>query len=245
MGSTGKTSSSPFDGALHLHDEDSSTQLTKIRQLQRDMGQTGDEAGRADLPTGSRQKLYVRTSKAFDINYYLNTGIVGAPGSDWTTRMGYTKDMIESDIRKIDSGMKPMSESMIAYRYVTQESLANILGVSRSDVSSYIASMKSDPEGTGKLLGGVLKTTDYVQKAYSSLSYDKRHSTFDQYPIRFRTVVAQGTPAIVTNNTAEHEILGGRNSRYDFTGDVRIVNERSAATGRNQDYLEIDVVLRR
>ena len=105
--------------------------------------------------------------------------------------------------------------------------------------------MKSDPEGTGKLLGGVLKTTDYVQKAYSSLSYDKRHSTFDQYPIRFRTVVAQGTPAIVTNNTAEHEILGGRNSRYDFTGDVRIVNERSAATGRNQDYLEIDVVLRR
>ncbi len=245
MGSTGKTNSSPFDGALHLDGMDTNTQLARIRQLQGNMGQTGDEAGRADLPMGSRRKLYVKTSKAFDINYYLNTGRVGAPGSDWTNFMGYNQTMIESDIRKIDSGMKPMSEPVVAYRYVTESSLARILGVSRSDVSSYIASMKSDPDGTGKLLGGVLKTTDYVQKAYSSLSYDKRHGTFDQYPIRFRTVVAQGTPAIVTNNTAEHEILGGRNSRYDFTGDVRIVNERSAATGRNQDYLEIDVVLRR
>lgn len=242
MGSTGKsTGSIPLD--LNDTAMSGSEQLRAVRQLQSEMGQTGDEAGLVNVP--GRNKLYVATSKAFDINYFLNTGLVGSPMSNWTN-LGYTKRMIQNDINKIDSGMKPMSQSLTAYRYVTAAALSRMLGDKNiqtdSDVRALISAIKNDPK-VAKAFGTQLRNTDYTQKSYSSVSYVKEHSTFDAYPVRFKTVVGKGTPAIVTNNHREHEVLVQRNQKYNFTGRISVKNEYSAALGRNQDYLEIEVRL--
>ena len=258
MGSVGKTSSSTPSGASakvntmnafdFAKDMDSSAMSTAeqraaVQQLQNEMGQTGDEAGRIDV--AGRQKLYVNTSKAFDINYFLNTGKVGGSRLSQWTDLGYDRRMIEQDIRKIDSGMKPMSQPVIGYRYVSAGSLSRMLGLGgAADATATANSIFNDTSGkTLNAFKNVLKTANYTQNAYTSLSYDKRHSTFDAMPIRLRVVVARGTPAIVTNNHPEHEILAGRGLKYNFTGDARVVTERASSSGRNQKYLEIDVTL--
>jgi len=229
----------PFEEATNLEGLTRSEQREEVRRLQNDMGQTGYEAGDPDAP--SRKKVYVKTSKAFDINYYLNTGKVGSPDSDWT-RLGYSESDIKRDIAQIDNGMKPMSEDLLAYRYVSLRSASRILGLSESELGRLKVAMASDPS-MSSALRDVLQSTDYTQRAYTSLTYTKGHGTFDAYPVRFRVVVQQGTGAIMTNNHAEHEVLVQRNQHYNFTGDARIVREWSTARGENAAYLEIDVIL--
>lgn len=245
MGSRGEqiTTASPessrFDNATSFEGKSRTEQLAEVARLQNDMGQTGYEAG--DPNAIPQRKLYVKTSKAFDINYYLNTGKVGSPNSNWTN-LGYTERMIKNDIAKIDSGMKPMSEDIVAYRYVTMRSASRILGISEHELGKLQTALQNDPS-VRDALRNTLTSVDYTQKAYSSLTYSKGHGTFDAYPIRFRTLVGRGTGAIVTNNHAEHEILVQRNQRYNFTGDARVVTEYSQARGGNVSYLEIDVIL--
>lgn len=245
MGSRGEkiTSSAPekdrFDDATDLEGLTRSEQRAEVARLQREMGQTGYEAGDPDAVP--RKKLYVKTSKAFDINYYLNTGKVGSPDSDWS-RLGFGEQEIKNAISQMDSGMKPMSEDLIAYRYVSLRSASRILGMSEMDVGRLKVAMASGDD-MGDTLRDTLTSIDYTQKAYSSLTYTKGHGTFDAYPIRFRTLVQRGTGAIVTNNHAEHEIIVQRDQKYNFTGDARIVREWSTARGETVAYLEIDVVL--
>ena len=236
----GKSTKKPTD----ISGLTSSEQLDKIQQLQQAMGQTGDEAGLRNPPGGNKNKLYVNTSKAFDINYYLLTGVVGSPDSNWTD-FGYTERMMKNDIEKIDSGMKPMSEALATYRYMNVKSLSKMLGISPLFINSfYNQASNGTLDDTAKAkFSEVLKSTDYTHKGYTSLSYVKEHSTFDKYPIRLKAVIDKGTPAIVTNNHPEHEIVAGRGLKYNFTGNFKIVNEKSTATGMTQPYIEIEVRL--
>ena len=101
-----------FDG---LSDADAQNRLA---QLQAQMGQTGDEAGQVN-PGSNKRKLYVNTSKSFNINQYLRTDgkQIDHPNSDWTWMMGYNARMIKNDIQRIDSGMRPLSQDMQLYRW--------------------------------------------------------------------------------------------------------------------------------
>lgn len=234
------TQTNEFDNALSLDGLSSSQKLAEVQRLQSDMGQTGYEAGDPNAYP-NRNKLYVKTSKAFDINYYLATGKVGSPNSNWTS-LGYTERMIKNDINRIDSGMRPMSEPVLAYRYVTLRSASRMLGMSENDLGRVMVQLNSNPN-IASSFGDVLRSTNYTQSAYSSFSYDKRHGLFDSYPIRLRTVIRQGTDAIVTNNHVENEIITHRGSHYNFTGNARLVTEYSKALGKNHTYLEIDVTV--
>ena len=68
-----------------------------VAVYQRQMGQNGNEAGQVTVP--SWQKLYVGTSKSYNINRYLETDgkSIKANGSQWD-QLGYTKRMIKNDI---------------------------------------------------------------------------------------------------------------------------------------------------
>lgn len=209
-----------------------------IRALQQAMGQTGYEAG--DPNAAPRNKLYVNTSKAFNINAYLNSDeqTIHHPASQWDS-LGYTKRMVKNDIARIDSGMKPLSENIRTYRFVDAESLGRIIGapnVNDRTINAIIDQVKNNPSFRDNFSKG-LQSVDYTQKAYTSTTYVSEHGTFDQYPVMLNIVGRKGTDAIITNNHAEHEILFGRKKKYNFTGGV------SVRTHNGRSQLVIDVYI--
>lgn len=232
----------PFDTAVRLDQMSRTDQLARIQSMQSAMGQTGNEAGERNPAGGNIRKLYVNTSKSYDINYFLATGKVGSPNSDWVTNMGYNKRMILNDIARLDRGMKPMAEDTFGYRYAGGGSLGRILGdssINGRTIKSLIAAIKSNPDAA-KNLGDALKGVDYTQPGYTSMSYVKEHSTFDGSDIRFDMVIRKGQPAIVTNNHPEHEVVSGRGLKYNFTGNVRVERVYSTALRGYKDQLVIE-----
>ena len=55
-----------------------------------------------------------------------------------------------------------------------------------------------------------------MNKGYTSLTYLPEHGSYDNQPVRLDVTLRKGTNAIVTKNTKEHEILGGRGLKYNF-----------------------------
>lgn len=216
--------------------------LQDVKALQQQMGQTGDEAGLVH-PQFFSQKLYVATSKSYNINYYLNSDgkSIDSPISNWQN-LGYTKNMVKNDIAKIDSGMKPLPRDIHLTRYVNASALSNMLGSSGIDdknIGSIVSRMKSESNFMNAFQKR-LTTTDYTAKAYTSASYVRAHGTFDSMPIRLNIVAKKGTNAIVTNNHREHEIVLGRGQAYKFKG-ARVESVIPTSTRTRMDQLVIDV----
>lgn len=231
-----------LDSALKLDGLSTSEQRNAISQLQQSMGQTGNEAGYVNPPSGNnRDKLYVNTSKAFNINYYLATGSINSPDSMWQYN-GYTQRMVNNDIQRIDSGMKPLTQGVSGFRYMNGDALGRMLknsAINSSNIGTIISRLESDPQAVSQL-SDILKGTNYTHPGYTSISYDKGHSTFDKYPVRLDVTLRQGTNAIVTNNHREHEVLGSRGSDYNFTGNVRVETVYSTAKRQNVKQLVIE-----
>ena len=219
-----------------------SEQTAKVKELQGAMGQTGDEAGKYNLSKGSNDKMYVNCSKSFDINYYLNTGLVGSPQSTWTTSAGYSESNIKSDIAKMDKGMKPLSESIMGYKYADGNALGKMLGmetINNSNIQSLMNTLQTDKVAQQDFKTR-LQETDYTHKGYTSMSYLPEHGTYDNLPVRLDFVMRQGTNAIVTNNKPEHEIIGHRDSKYNYTGNYKVEEVYSKAAGKNVKQLVIE-----
>ena len=211
-----------------------------VKTLQQEMGQNGYEAGDPNAYPNTR-KLYVNTSKSFNINAYLNSDgqTIHHPASQWDTVMGYSERMVKNDIAKIDAGMKPLSRDLQLYRFVDAEALGRMVGapnIKDSTINVLIQQIKTN-SAVRDSFGAGLKTVDYTQKAYTSTTYEASHGTYDQYPVMLRMVARKGTDAIVTNNHAEHEILLGSKKKYNFTGRV------SVRTHNGRDQLVIDVYI--
>lgn len=210
-----------------------------IARLQRAMGQTGYEAG--DPDARPRDKLYVKSSKAFNINAYLLSDgeTIHSPYSDWDS-LGYTESDIRRAISQIDSGMKPMSESIVTYRYLDGDALGKMVGderIAATGIKRFLTKLSKSKDARDSL-GEALKNTDYVHKGYTSTTYVDSHGSYDSRPIKLEMVIDRGSPAIITNNHAEHEILVGRNAKYRFTGEVRVDEDLS---GRKQLVIRVHV----
>ena len=122
MGSTGNNiGSGGASGALSFDGLSDYDVLQKIYQLQSEMGQTGYEAG--DPNTNPNNKLYVNTGKAFNINAYLLSDgkTYDSDKTDWGNYID--KAWIKNAINKIDSGMKPLSQSINVGRFMDAEGL--------------------------------------------------------------------------------------------------------------------------
>ena len=196
-----------------------------VEELQRQMGQTGLEAGDPDATP--RNKLYVNSKKSLNINVYLTTDgeTIHSPYSDWDS-IGYTKQDAERAIKQIDSGMKPLVDSFKLYRYIDGDSLGMMLDDSRINnrtIQKLINDLESGRKDINDL-GAALKNTDYTQKAYTSTTYVASHGTYESRPIMLNIVATKGTPGIITANHREHEVLLGHGLKYNFTGGVHIVN---------------------
>ena len=217
-------------------------QLDKRKELQDEMGQTGDEAGKYDLGHGSSAKMYVNCSKSFDINYYLATGKVGSPQSTWTHGGLYTLGDIKNDIAKMDSGMKPLPDAVKGYKYADGDALGRMLGMdslTQSNVKNLINTLETS-NSARQDFENKLKGTSYTHKGYTSVSYLPQHSTYDSLPVRLDFKMNKGTKAIVTNNTPEHEIIGNRNSKYNFTGKFKVEEVYSTAQNKKIKQLVIE-----
>lgn len=217
-------------------------QKLKVKDLQEQMGQTGDEAGKYDLPQGSNKKMYVNCSKSFDINYYLTTGLVGSPQSSWTDFGGYDAEDITQDIMKMDKGMKPLPEAIRAYKYADGAALGRMLGdsnIGNGNIQALMTVLQNDPVAAADFTTR-LQNTEYTHKGYTSMSYVPQHSTYDSMPVRLDFVARQGTKAIVTNNTPEHEIIGHRDAKYEFTGKFKVEEVYSTAAGKKIKQLVIE-----
>ena len=218
-----------------------SEQGDKVKSLQQAMGQSGDEAGKYNLDKGSNKKMYVNCSKSFDINYYLNTGKVGSPQSTWTTSAGYSESDIKADIAKMDNGMKPLSESVMGYKYADGNALGKMLGmetINNANIQTLMSTLQNDKVAQQDFATR-LKETDYTHKGYTSMSYLPEHTTYDSSPVRIDYVMRKGTDAIVTNNKPEHEIIGHRGAKYNFTGDYSVEEVYSKAAKKNIKQLVI------
>ena len=241
-GMVGKTPINEAPTGLDFTKLSDSEQQAKIKEMQSAMGQTGDEAGKYNLSKGSSSKMYVNCSKSFDINYYLNTGNVGSPQSTWTTSGGYTESDIKSDIAKMDSGMKPLSESVMGYKYSDGNALGKMLGtetINNGNIQSLINTLQTDKVAQQDFVT-TLKEAQYTHKGYTSMSYLPEHSTYDSSPIRFDFVMKKGTDAIVTNNKPEHEIIGHRDAKYNLTGNYKVEEVYSKAAGKKVKQLIIE-----
>lgn len=235
MGSVGAKRSSTSASALDLDNMSNADARARISAMQQAMGQTGDEAGNPNAP--SRQKLYVATSKSFNINAYLMSDgkTMHSDNSSWDS-LGYTERMVRNDIKKIDAGMKPLSEGVQTYRYIDGGGLKRMLGLHpRTDVKQLIKDLANGDAAATKLFNQALDQ-EYTHKGYSSFTYKQSHSTFDSRDVKMKITLSKGTPAIVTNNHAEAEILGARNLKYNFQKKWSVQKTRR---GTNQLVLEI------
>lgn len=250
-GGNGKISTTPISPTKEKEPEkitgfdftqlSSGEQKQKIKELQEAMGQSGLEAGDPDAsPNG---KLYVNTGKSMCINAYLNSD-----GKDWHS--SYTdwgglinKQWIQNAIQKLDNGMKPLSESVQGYKYVSPEAFGKMIGIpmSESDANKLISNIESGATAKNTLLD-VFKNTNYVNKGYTSMTYVPEHGSYDGQPVRLNIVMTKGKDAIVTSNHKEHEILGGRGQKYDFK-DARVETVYSKAKGKYIKQLVVDVVI--
>lgn len=215
------------------------------RQLQIEMGQTGDEAGRSDLPRGSGELLYVKTSKAFNINAYLNSDgeTIHSEHSSWDETGRYGRKDVEAAIKQIDAGMKPLTRDLQLTRFISYDSMKHMFGLpmSRSQFNTLLNNLETNPTAQ-RSFKDMLMDTDYTHKGYSSTTYTKDHESFGSRDIRLNVVMRKGTNAIITNNDAEHEILGGRGLKYNFTGGYK-VQEVTDKYGRKRKQLVLDVIM--
>lgn len=209
-----------------------------VAGLQRRMGQTGFEAGDPNAPTP--QKIYVNTSKAFNINAYLRSGgtsIHDPSGNSQWEYLGYTTADAARAVAHIDRGMKPLPESIKLTRFVGGDALGSMLGnprINKNNVGRIIQSLKT-PAGRAKF-AAALAAADYTEDAYTSTTYLQSHPAFENRQLRLNIVARKGVKAIVTNNHAENEILLGHGAKYRFTGGFRI-----RTTSQGVEQLEIDV----
>lgn len=209
-----------------------------IAALQQRMGQTGFEAG--DPNAAPQNKVYVKTSKSFNINAYLRSdgqSVYDASGNSQWEHFGYTTRDAARAVRQIDAGMKPLPYSVKLTRFVGGSALGAILGnpkITAANIGRIIQSIKT-PQGAAKF-AAALRAADYTEKAYTSTTYLQTHPSFDTRQLRFNIVARAGTKAIVTSNHAESEILLGRGVHYRFTGGFRVVR-----TSKGIEQLEIDV----
>ena len=252
MGSTGRggastlTATMPEEERLTAETEEREERLPDardideydVKQLQREMGQTGDEAGRAFA--SSREKLYVHTGKAFNINTYLATDgrTIKSPATDWDRFID--KEWVRGAIRQIDGGMAPMSQSIHTARFIDADAFEKMSGMRvGSSVSTLVSKLESG-EISQRDFSAALRGIDYTHKAYTSTSYKLDHPSYGSKDVRLNMVVRQGTSAIVTNNTDESEIVVGRGTKYHFTGGYR-VQTITDAYGRRKKQLVLDV----
>lgn len=210
--------------------------LADIPALQQAMGQTGFEAG--DPNAAPRDKVYVKTSKSFNINAYLRTGSVHdkSQNSQWEY-LGYSNADAARAVQQIDAGMRPLPENIALTRFVGGSALGAMLGNSRitsANIDRVIQSIAT-PQGAAKF-AAALAAADYTEKGYTSTTYLQSHPAFDTRSIRLNIVARKGTQAIATSNHAENEILLGRNAHYRFTGGFRV-----KVTPSGVQQLEIDV----
>lgn len=209
-----------------------------IPGLQRRMGQTGMEAGDPNAPTP--QKIYVNTSKSFNINAYLRSdgqSIHDPSGNSQWEYLGYTKADAARAIAHIDRGMKALPESIKLTRFVGGDALGSMLGnprINKNNVGRIIQSLKT-PAGRAKF-AAALAAADYTEKAYTSTTYLQTHPAFENRQLRLNIVAKKGTKAIATSNHAENEILLGHGLKYRFTGGFRV-----RTTSQGVEQLEIDV----
>lgn len=209
-----------------------------IDRLQRAMGQTGLEAGDPNAPTS--RKVYVNTSKSFNINAYLRsdrTSIHDPSGNSQWEYLGYTTADAARAVRQIDSGMKALPYDIALTRFVGGDALGSMLGnprITKANIGRIIQSIKT-PQGAAKF-AAALTAADYTEKAYTSTTYLQSHPAFDTRQLRLNIVAKKGTKAIATSNHNENEILLGHGLKYKFTGGFRVVR-----TPKGVEQLEIDV----
>lgn len=239
MGSIGNTSSAPLDFTSLSNQE----AMNKISQLQQEMGQTGYEAGNPD--TNPSSKLYVNSGKAWCINQYLNSDgkTYKSDMTDWDKYID--KQWVKNAINQIDKGMKPLSQDLKTYRYMTASALGKTLNIKVNDgnFDSFIQQLESNAnghykEGLGTAFKDLLKNINYTHKAYTSTTYKPEHGSYDTHAVKMEIVAKKGTNAIVTANHKEHEILLGRNAKYKFTGKYKI---ESSKGGKKQLVLYVEI----
>lgn len=209
-----------------------------VARLQLLMGQTGDEAGRPNVPTP--QKLYVNTSKSFNINTYLRSdgrSIHDPSGNSQWEHLGYTTADAARAVRQIDAGMAALPVDVSLTRFVGGSALGAILGnpkITSANIGRVIQSIKT-PQGAAKF-AAALNAADYTEKGYTSTTYLQSHPAFDTRQLRLNIVAKKGTKAIVTNNHAESEVLIGHGVKYKFTGGFRVIT-----TPKGVEQLVLDV----
>lgn len=218
MGSTGQTSTK----TPQMPNATEITSESQFYKLQSDMGQNGNEAGNPNASPNS--KIYANTGKAFNINVYLNTDgkSITSPDSNWNGLV--STPFIKDAVKKIDSGMKPLTESVKVTRFVDGDALGYILphsGITSGNIGKLINKLESG-EISSSDFSKSLQGANYTHKAYTSTTYVNQHGSYGNRDIKLNMVLQKGTPAIITNNIKEHEILAGRNLKYNFTGNYSI-----------------------
>lgn len=211
MGSIGaNTSTASLPTATKLTESDA-------MKLKESMGQTGDEAGNPF--TNPNSKLYANSGKAFNINAYLNSDgeTIHSEMTDWDKYI--SKTWVKNAITTMDKGMKPLPQSITVTRFVDANAVEKMTGLKIND--SVIQQLETN-KALGKELSTALKNLNYVHKGYTSASYVDSHPSYGDYPVALNMVMRQGTKAIVTNNTPEHEIIGSRGAKYNYTGGFTI-----------------------
>ena len=212
------------------------TSKSQIYDLQNEMGQTGYEAG--DPNTYPNAKLYAKTGKSFNINAFLNSdgSTITSDHSDWNGLVD--KYWIKDAIQKLDKGMKPLSQSVQVTRFIDGDSLGYMvpdIGVNKGNFNEFLNKLDSG-QISAKSFQTALKDTDYTHKGYTSTTYKQTHGSYGDRDVKLNVVLRKGTPAIITNNHAENEILAGRNQKYHFTGGYKI---QTLPSGKKQLVLDV------
>ena len=211
MGSIGTGSATP-----KLPESSKVTDAT-VKELRDSMGQTGNEAG--DPFTNPNNKLYANSGKAFNINAYLNSdgATIHSEMTDWDNYI--SKTWVKNAVKKIDAGMKPLTKSISVTRFVDAAGFEKMTGIK---ISNSLISQLESGGSVATNLKDALTGLNYVHKGYTSASYVDSHPSYGDYPVALNMVMRKGTGAIITNNTPEHEVIGARNAKYNYTGGFSI-----------------------
>ena len=103
-------------------------------------------------------------------------------------------------VKRLDANMEKTTKDMIVYREVGIDSLVEQMAKVKPETNTFNALKKA-------LVG-----KSFTDKGYYSSYYEKTNNQYDNTVLETR--VRKGTPAILTSNDKEKEVILGRNGVY-------------------------------
>lgn len=145
---------------------------------------------------------YIRTANSFDINYAMRYDAID-------TLSDHNQEVINTLTNVINRN--ELSEDVRMVRMVGGSYMQNTFGIERDEIYSIVNNFDLYKEDLDKFKGLIVE-----EKGFMSVSTNVEQNVFTDRPVQLDILAPKGTPAYVTSNYDESEVVLRPNAKYEI-----------------------------